>query len=384
MRLHAVHEGKAYATVGRDLFVDDGGGGFDRISRLPLPTERREALVHRALTSRGLRSVTKLAVGAVTAVNVWPLTSTDILATVGRQVSVSADGGYYWERSHELPPSSGPMGVLPPAVAYRDGTTYLGEYPLADKSTPRVLASRDHGRTWSTYAALPDVRHVHAIQSDPYSDDIWVTTGDTDTESTIGRLRDGEVERVGGGSQDWRAVEIAFTPTGILWGMDCVYADVNRIFELPRDEFDAPEPTPRQVHHVSGSVYYAASFDVGGDRWIAFSTAMEAGQDSTGPDRRALADPRGLVLASSSATEYSDWYELATFRRRSSLADRLPGTLPRANGYVFLEADPELGLFVNPYNTAAADGTIQRFPSDRFVDWPRSGEERGHPEIEST
>lgn len=367
MRLQAVRDGTVYATHGRDVLVERGNGSFDPVGRLPFPASPLDAIPAGVLASTGLRPLTDRLVGAVSTVNVWPLSASDLLATVGRQLFVSDDGGQDWEPADRLPPSSGPMGVLPPAVEYYGGTTYLGEYPLDTRATPRVRTSRDGGRSWSTAAALPDVRHVHAVQRDPYSGEVWVTTGDTDPESRIGRLRDGAVETVGSGSQRWRAVELAFTPTAVLWGMDCVYADANLIFKLPRDEVDAPDPTPEVVHQVAGSVYYSATFSVGGTQWVAFSTAMEAGADSTGPQDQTPTGGRGVVVAASSASGYSDWHEVTSFRRGRGLADRLPAGIPRANAYVFLNADSERGLFVNPYNTVSDDRTIVQYPPERFA-----------------
>lgn len=355
MKVQGEFDGTVYATAGRDVLVHRDGGDFERVGRLPPPA----GLAHRALLSRRFRPLTDRLVGAVPTVNVWPLTATDLLATSGRRVLVSEDGGEHWEAVRELPPSSGPMGVLPPAVAHRDGVTYLGEYPLDSGTTPRVLASADGGRTWSTAVALPDVRHVHAVQGDPYTDDIWLTTGDTDAESRIGRLRDGEFEVVGGGSQDWRAVELAFTPSSILWGVDCAYADANRIYRLDRDGLEPAAAEPTAVHAVDGSVYYAATLAVDGETWAVFSTAMEAGRDSTGPAGQASDGGRGLVVAASSATSFTEWRVLATFRRAPCLGDYTGGVLPRANGYVFLASDPAAGVFLNPYNTATSHGTIR-------------------------
>lgn len=366
MRLQAVRNGTVYASAGSDLLVGDGDGEFERTGRLPPPAGGRAALPYRLLTSNLWRPVFDRIVGAVSTANVWPLSSTDLLATVRRRVLVSDDRGRHWTETHRLPESAGTMGVLPSAVTHRDGTTYLGEYPLDTRTTPRILASPDLGRTWTTKVSLPSVRHVHAVQRDPYTDDIWVTTGDRDAESRIGRLRDGAVETVGGGSQQWRAVELAFTPRAILWGMDCAYADENRIFKLPRTQIGTEDPTPEPVHTAPGSVFYSASLSVDGDHWVVFSSAMEAGSDSTGPTNQTARDDQGVVLASSSASGFEAWQELASFRRRRCLTDYLPGGLPRASGYVFLAADPDRGLFLNPYNTASADGSIHRIGLDRF------------------
>lgn len=364
MRVQGSHAGTLYATDGFDLLASTDGDRFDHVGRLPPPGRGVDGLATRALTARRWRRLTATLVGAVPTVNVWPLSGTDLLATVGRRVYVSNDSGGSWAETHHLPASSGPMGVLPPAVAHHDGTTYLGEYPLAPETPARVLGSTDRGRSWETAVSLPDVRHVHAVQHDPYTGDIWVTTGDTDDASRIGRLRDGRVDVVGGGSQEWRAVQLAFTESSVLWGMDCAYADRNRIFRLSRTEIGADEPTIEPVDTVPGSVFYAATRTTNDETWVVFSTAMEAGRDSTGPAEQTGQAAPGVVVASSTASDCTDWQELASYRRRPCLGDRLPNRLPRANGYVFLAAAPELGLFVNPYNTTADHGTIKRLDFD--------------------
>jgi hypothetical protein len=259
------------------------------------------------------------------------------------------------------------MGVLPSAVGHHDGVTYLGEYPLSQNSTPYVLVSNDYGRSWSRFASLPNVRHIHSVQWDPYSGDFWITTGDKDSESQIGRLTDGAFEPVGGGSQTWRAVELAFTPNAILWGMDCAYLEDKRILKLQREEIHNDNPSPVTVGQVPGSVYYSATLTLNDDQWIAFSTAMEVGRDSTGPTTQAAPTTNGIVIAASESSGFTDWIQLASFQRRRVLTDHLPGNFPRANGYVFLAADPERGLLVNPYNTSFDDVVIRQYSPEQIV-----------------
>jgi len=365
VRLQGTRGETVYATEGRRLLARSGDGRFEPVGRLPAPRGGLSEATTVALSTPGLRRVTALLVGTVATVNTWPLTETDLLGTVGQSVCVSADGGGRWERTHELPSSSGPMGVLPSAVTHREGRTYLGEYPLETDATPRVLVSDDYGRSWATALELPDVRHVHAVQFDPYGGDLWLTTGDTDAQSHIGRLRGGSFDPVGGGSQRWRAVQLAFTPEAILWGMDCSYAGENHVFKLPRSELGSSSPAIEPVHAVPGSVYYAATPTVDGETWAVFSTAMEAGRDRTGPAGQTAGDTPGVVVAAAASTGYSEWHEIAAYERGRCVADYLPATLPRANGYVFLGVDPDGSLMVNPYNTRTDDGDVYRLDAAR-------------------
>ncbi|MEY7849616.1 glycosyl hydrolase [Natrarchaeobius sp. A-rgal3] len=360
MKLQTIHDGRLLATVGRSIYLDSTDG-VTKIGRLPVPPGGGSGF--RLKTTPPFRSFVTAVTGRFPTVNVWSIDDEFLLASADRWLYRSTDDGRSWEIVRTLPASSAPMGVLPSAVCSSDGTIYLGEYPLDGETTPRVLSSED-GRTWSTVAALEDVRHVHAVQEDPYTGDVWVTTGDADPECRIGRLRDGRLEPVGGGDQTWRAVELAFTPSAVLWGVDSVYSERKPIRKLARDRL-GDDPRPETVHEVSSSVYYAETLRVGDDLWVLFSTSMEAGTDSTGPDSQSVHSDRAAVIGASSASGFTDWHELVAYQKRATPADRVnPGhVVPMANAYVFLASDPSRGAFVNPYNTDRDDGRIRAIPN---------------------
>lgn len=367
VRLQEVSDGRVYWSVGRRVFLKRDGD-VEFLGRLPLPSSWNDRLTYYALTASPWRQAVAQLLGSVTTVNIWSLSPTVLVATVGPAVFVSQNAGERWQHVRGLPGSSGPMGVLPTALCSRDGTVYLGEYPQDSNATPRILRSTDAGREWSTVVELPDVRHVHAIQRDPYTDDLWVTTGDRDAESRINRLRsDGELDVVGGGSQRWRAVELAFTPDAVLWGMDCGYADAKWIFRLDRDDVDAEVSTPTAVCRVPSAVYYSTQLDVDAERWVLFSTGTGTKPDSTGPAAQPEPDGRAVVVAASSASAYTDWYELGAFRRGACLANLLPSrVVPRANTYVFLESDPEQGVLVNPFNSDSNQDAVYRLSPEQI------------------
>lgn len=353
-----------YASRGRTIFVGTPGRSFEPLGSLPNPLSGVGRLRYTLLTASPWRSAIEWAVGSYQTTNVWPTTDDVLVATVRRQLFVSHDGGRTWQRTHQLPPSSGIAGVLPTAVCVHNGAIYLGEYPLADDATPRILRSVDEGRTWTTVLELPAVRHIHALCSDPYTGALWVTTGDRDTECQIGRLRDGTLEPVGEGDQRWRAVGLLFTSSSILWGMDCVYTDRNQIFRLDRADIEAD---PTAVVSVPNSVYFGTSVSIEGTQWVVFSTAVEAGGDSTAPDNKRTVSARNsgehdtaTVIAASARSDFTDWYEVASFRTRPRPVEHVDpgGWLPTANTYVFLGSDADHGVIVNPFNTATDHGRL--------------------------
>ncbi|MFC6976816.1 hypothetical protein ACFQL1_22310 [Halomicroarcula sp. GCM10025709] len=144
--------------------------------------------------------------------------------------------------------------------------------------------------------------------------------------------------------------------------MDSVYEAEKPIFRVDRSAFGG-RPEPKRVHDLDSSVYYATTLETGDAHWIVFSTAMEPGSDSTAPQGAQTSySERARVVAASSATDYSEWIELAAFQKRPVPADTvdLGGVVPSANAYVFLASDPDRGLVLNPYNTAQFDGALLR------------------------
>jgi len=367
VKLGAVHDGLVYATEYRTVLAETGDGGFTAAGRLPVPAGGRAGLSYRLKTGRRLKRLVERCVGRFASVNVWPVSRTVLVASADRWLFVSEDRGRTWRTSHALARSSGPMGILPTGFCHRNGEWYVGEYPLDAGATPRVLRSDDRGETWSTLLALPEVRHVHSVQIDPYTGDLWLTTGDAGEACAIGRLRTDGFDRLGGGDQRWRAVELAFTPDAVLWGMDSVYEPEKPILRVSRDQFDAEDPAVATLTSLDSSIYYATTLETDADHWVVFSTAMEAGTDSTAPrGRQASFSERARVVAASSASGYTEWHELASYEKRAVPADsdRLGRLAPAANAYVFLASDPRRGVFVNPHNTRTDCGrVIEHSPS---------------------
>lgn len=364
MKLEGVYDGRLYGSKGRRVLEETPDGRLAVTSRLPPPPQLSEQVVTNRLGKRLLSAV----VGRYLTTNVWRLSEDRWLASLGRTLYTTQTGGV-WTPSRALPDSSGLRGLLPSSVCVHDGSVYLGEYPLGANDSPRILRSDDYGRTWTTVVELPEVRHVHAIQVDPYTDEMWVTTGDTDPQCRIGRLVDGEFEPVLSGAQRFRAVELAFTPDAVLWGVDCGYLPSNELLRLDRAELETGDPTPAVVGAVGSSVYGAVTMTIDDTTWVVFSTAGEMGVDQTAPERTDTTKRRvASVVAASAHTDFTTWHELRTFSDSRCLAD-VPGferVLPRASGYVFLATHPERGLLVNPYNVTPGDGTVVEISHDEF------------------
>lgn len=265
--------------------------------------------------------------------------------------------GESWTKIHQFPSSSGPMGILPTGFCSTDDTITIGEYPLDESREPRILQSNNDGNTWDTIDTIA-ARHIHSVTIDPYTGEYWITTGDTDKDSMIARLRKDGLEVIGTGSQLWRAVELVFTPEAVLWGMDCPYLEENRIVKLDRDQIDKSEPAVETLSTISSPVYFAETINLDGEQHVFFSTAIEP---ATRPKHVAR------VMHSSTADRFETWRTLGTYNHSSPPLAGLVNT----NAYIFLAAHPERGLFFNPYNTDTDSGEIRNISVNRlrrFVD----------------
>jgi len=126
-----------------------------------------------------------------------------------------------------------------------DGTIYWGEYfNNHKKASVKIFQSRDNGKTWSVaYTfAQGEIEHIHGIFNDPYTDRLWVATGDDDAACIFGYTEDGFKTFVKeySGSQQYRVCVPLFTPDEIVFATDSQYEQnvirsINRITSEVKD-----------------------------------------------------------------------------------------------------------------------------------------------------
>lgn len=352
MKLEGICEGAVYASGCRSLYTEQNHLDFRQCSRLPSTVPQEQSFQRFLQTNCLTKAVLTRLFGSFPTVNIWPVDTNQIYGSRGRSVFRSRDAGETWDTIHQLPPSSGPMGILPTGFYATDDTLLLGEYPLDGTTEPRLLESADGGDSWTTIA-IPDARHIHAVTVDPFTGDRWITTGDSDEESMIARVTDTGLDIVGTGSQLWRAVDLVFTPNAVLWGMDCPYVEKNRIVKIDRDQIGTENPSVETLHTVSSPVYFSATRNIDGEQHVFFSTAIEP---ATTPEHSAH------ILHSSSVDGFETWTTLVEHDHSSPPLASFVNT----NAYIFLAAHPERGLFINPYNTDSGHGEIENIPINRL------------------
>jgi hypothetical protein len=131
---------------------------------------------------------------------------------------------------------------------------YMGQYTSADTGYENYQIKIFKGTAdsvWQTVYTFPPrkdtgyyggVRHVHAVQTDPYTGDVWIATGDDYKQSRIYRntnhmtpdlTGNAPLELVGVGNMEFRVVSFAFSPLYIYYFMDAP-SNPQSIFRLPR------------------------------------------------------------------------------------------------------------------------------------------------------
>jgi hypothetical protein len=136
-----------------------------------------------------------------------------------------------------------------------EGDIYFGEYfDNQQRDVVKIYQSTDKGESYQVAYTFPPktIRHIHGIFQDPFTSQIWVTTGDYDHESAIWNTEDKfqNLEQVMGGEQKYRAVQLIFTKEYIYYGSDSPL-EPNYLYRLNKQT-----RIVERLQEVQGSVFY--------------------------------------------------------------------------------------------------------------------------------
>lgn len=186
-----------------------------------------------------------------------------------------------------------------------DGTIYYGEYCYNPQRHPmRIFYSKDNGDTWEVAYTFGEgeINHIHGIFNDPYTDRLWVATGDDDAACIFGYTKDGfkTFVREYAGSQQYRVCVPMFTPDEIVFATDSQY-EQNVICSIDRKTGEV-----KDWQKIQGSGIYA----VQNGKLMLVSTTVEPSTVNTNQSSHLWYSWDGHV-----------WKELVSFKK-----DCLPKT----------------------------------------------------------
>lgn len=138
------------------------------------------------------------------------------------------------------------------------GGIYFGEYlSNDDKSSVHIyFLPKGSSELEIVHTFSPkEVRHIHGIYYDPYTNNLWCTTGDLKHECKIIFTSDGfnSIKVLGEGDESWRAVSLLFDHNYIYYGTDSEYI-TNRLFKVEKST-----GIRKELSTLPGPVYYSSS-----------------------------------------------------------------------------------------------------------------------------
>ena len=254
------------------------------------------------------------------------------------------------------------------------GNVYLGEY-TDNVSTPyqiKIFKGSNFGESWKDVYTFPistvegdtgGIRHIHACEVDPYTGDIWIATGDEDWQCRIYYNKNhlspdstGSVNLnlVGIGSQEYRAVCLDFTEKYIYWFMDAP-CNSQKIFRIQRSD-----SYPTLTRHPAPGTDYRELVGTFTDK----------------PFRNSIVIRDGAVNTIIVATEFEDAEHYGCTFREIDKLDRMIGIRENADGSMQIQElfnSPALQLFnyLLPVGTDSKGYIYYNSTCDGYTDRPQ-------------
>lgn len=209
---HVDRDGLLWATCGRTILKGDPVSGWHPVARFPRAYPRDLFSFSRP-SGRAMRA---------DKANLY-------VNRAGAALAIRAGIAYAVQPSGDMMPRFSIQGdsVLHGGICEDQlGWSYFGEYFMNPaREEVRIFRLDPALEAWEIAHAFPagEIRHVHGIYRDPFDDQaLWATCGDGFGECYLYRTRDRfeKIERIGEGTQNWRAVRLFFTEEHVCWLTD--------------------------------------------------------------------------------------------------------------------------------------------------------------------
>ena len=171
--------------------------------------------------------------------------------------------------------------VLHGGIAVKSSGIFFGEYGHnTDRNPVPIWKSEDDGRSFRVIKELHEhqIKHIHGIYVDKFSDSLWVVTGDFNGECFLIESLDDKFSNLnwyGDGTQKWRPVSLFFTPDKVIWAMD---SPIQRVY---LQSFDRTTKSITQGQYFPGPVWYSKQFESGD---AVLQTTVEIGGEINSKD----------------------------------------------------------------------------------------------------
>jgi len=220
----------------------------------------------------------------------------DICAlSAGKMWTLKASGKKFTETKKLSNYGFGDQGIRNNGILNIDDSTYVfGEYyrnPNLNKVS--IFKSCKNLSSWKVaYEFQPgQIRHIHAIQKDPYTGNLWVSTGDNDKESLIANSNDKfKTVKLFGQGQQFKACQLVFTEEAVFWGTD---TDIDSIAGIYR--WDRYTSKIEKLQKINGAIFFGTRLANG---TIIMSSNREGFQNEIGDKTSLYIIPKDKKITS--------------------------------------------------------------------------------------
>ena len=258
--VHHVNSQAVWATCNREIIVRHAGDQNWQTHAWFPRTFPRDLFLWSRPTTRAMRA---------DKCNLFPTQSKHLLGIRGSVV-------YRIESDHPIPLFSiqGDCVLHASIVEAHSGNVYFGEYfrNPERQSVNLWCVSQDLTQFDIAHTFQPgEIRHIHGVYKDPFcTHRLWATVGDYKDECYL-IVSDDEfktIQKIGDGSQIWRAVGLFFTREHICWLTDS-HLEQNYVISMERD-------TDRITQHapIDSPAWYCAQTT---DGFYLAATTVERG-----------------------------------------------------------------------------------------------------------
>lgn len=242
--------------------------------------------------------------------------------------------------------------IFPPlrngiALHPESNNAYFGEYINGTPREIRIFRINAQGCEPCHRFAAGEIKHVHGIFWDKFRKRLWVTTGDSDSQSAFYYTDDEfqTLHRYQGGCQSFRAVSLIATQDYLYWGMDAgkdAPADaINKLFRL---HLASGERTELAV--IANPAYHMTQTLSGR---ILLGTTFEPGRKQQSLEEAAIW----------SSTDGEHWQKILALPYQSA---GLSGRTQYAHIFLPTGVIPDDQLLLTPLNVEQSDHQLLRLP----------------------
>ena len=184
--------------------------------------------------------------------NIIPISNDKFFVSFNKKIGIISKNKY-----EEIKGLKKPTRILRNACAVdQDGGIFFGEYfPNTNRDEVIIYYLPNNSVNLEVCFVFKknNVRHVHGIYLDPFTNYIWVVTGDNKNECKIFFTKDKfkNIKIIGQGDESWRAISIIFEKDFIYYGTDAEFSQ-NYIYKLNKANYK------REIMRmVDGPIYYS-------------------------------------------------------------------------------------------------------------------------------